>query len=281
MTKIAFNKHRINTTDHFQLQAYTAGDPQKPAMVFVHGYPDDHQIWLPLMQQLMDDFFIIAYDVRGAGLSDIPKKIAQYKLAQLADDLWSVTNTLLGDEPFYVIGHDWGSIQTWEAACQYRFKNKMLAFISISGPCLDHISHIIADADVKPSKKLKQTLRSWYVYVFHLPIVPKLLWKSWHKKWHQLQDLPEHPHLLHNATTGMNLYKANMFTRLKPRKMHAICPVQLMILTKDTFVTPILFSGIEQWVSNLTCEELPLKHWGMYNHREQVADKIKPFIQSL
>ena len=44
------------------------GDPRRPTVVLVHGYPDSSEIWGPLAQLLSNEFHVVAYDVRGAGL---------------------------------------------------------------------------------------------------------------------------------------------------------------------------------------------------------------------
>lgn len=269
----------ITATDGVTLVAYTAGDSQKPALVFVHGYPDNHHIWLPLMQHIVKDHFIVAYDVRGAGRSDVPQHVSQYQLAQLSDDLWQVTQHILGDKPFHVIGHDWGSIQTWESACQERFRDKMRSFTSISGPCLDHVGHLVKDPEVSLLKKANQLMRSWYIYAFQLPVIPHILWRRLAPQWHRVSKLPQDTLRLDDAIHGMNLYKANIAQRqIKPRDMHTVCPVHVIILTEDSFVTPVLYEDVEKWGADLTRDELALTHWSIYTHPEQVAQCILAYL---
>lgn len=47
---------------------------------------------------------------------------------------------LLGDKPFHLAAHDWGSIQAWEAVTDLKLAGKILSFSTISGPCLDHVA---------------------------------------------------------------------------------------------------------------------------------------------
>ena len=60
--------------DGVQLAAYRWGNPNGPTLLLVHGYPDNHEIWLPLVRELAGNYQIIAYDVRGFGASNIPRK---------------------------------------------------------------------------------------------------------------------------------------------------------------------------------------------------------------
>ena len=58
------------------LQVFTYGDEKKQPIVLVHGYPDNHSVWEPVAKLLADKYFVITYDVRGAGGSDVPRKQA-------------------------------------------------------------------------------------------------------------------------------------------------------------------------------------------------------------
>ncbi len=62
----------IRSCDGTRLHASCHGDAQLPALVLVHGYPDNAQVWTPLIAELLPYFYIVTYDVRGAGRSDTP-----------------------------------------------------------------------------------------------------------------------------------------------------------------------------------------------------------------
>ncbi|MFC6683790.1 alpha/beta fold hydrolase [Marinobacter koreensis] len=72
-------EHRI-ASDNIQLHAVTDGDPGNPALVMVHGYPDNLRVWDRIVPDLAREFFIVRYDVRGAGLSDKPRRTRDYRL---------------------------------------------------------------------------------------------------------------------------------------------------------------------------------------------------------
>ena len=88
---------------------------------------------------MINDFYIVTYDVRGAGLSSIPKRIRDYRLERLSLDLQEVVDELLPNRQFHMAAHDWGSIQSWESVTEPKFKGRLLlSYTTISGPCLDH-----------------------------------------------------------------------------------------------------------------------------------------------
>ena len=103
----------VNTSDQQRLYVKAWGDERNPDLVLVHGYPDNQEVWEPVIQLLMKDFYIVTYDVRGAGQSTIPKRVKDFRLEQLSQDLDSVTQAVLGGRPFHLAAHDWGSIQSW------------------------------------------------------------------------------------------------------------------------------------------------------------------------
>lgn len=56
----------VATSDQQRLAVRTFGDISKPALVLVHGYPDHQEVWKNVIVYL-PDYFIVTYDVRGAG----------------------------------------------------------------------------------------------------------------------------------------------------------------------------------------------------------------------
>lgn len=277
--KSTWQQHRIATTDGASLVAYTCGDKHKQPLVLVHGYPDNHSVWLPVTPFLLDDFFVLLYDVRGAGASAKLKQVSRYKIEQLADDLWSVCTQVLGDTPFHLVGHDWGSIQSWEAATQARFKGRMLSFTSMSGPCLDYVAVSLRAPLDKPVEKLKQAFSSWYIYLFHIPKLAEFVWRRMLQS-QQVREKHPQPVQLDDAMHGMKLYRANFLNKqLRSKARRAICPVHLVVFEHDEFVTPVLFEGLGKWVDELTVSKLPFKHWGFYRKPKQLADTITAYFR--
>ena len=57
----------------------------EPVVVLVNALGTDFRIWLPLIDELTDNWSILVYDMRGHGLSDIGR--APYSMTDHADDL--------------------------------------------------------------------------------------------------------------------------------------------------------------------------------------------------
>ncbi|WP_179998817.1 alpha/beta fold hydrolase [Acinetobacter sp. YH12239] len=284
-----FESHWINTTDQQKLYAKTWGDRNKPALVLVHGYPDNQEVWEPIISNLIEDYFVVTYDVRGAGQSSIPKKIRAYALAQLSLDLESVVNHLLPNRNFHVAAHDWGSIQTWESVTESKFKGRILSYTTISGPCLDHAAFWMREQfkHQKP-KFFKQLIKSWYIVLFQLPVVAPTMWNflnpdRWGKIFEILEDtkgLPVNQNISKDGEYGVALYRANFIPRLTmPRQRHAICPVQAVVLKRDKYVSPELIDEIPKWATVFERVEVDANHWAVLSRAQEIASYIKQFAK--
>ena len=279
----------VDTTDQQRLCVRTYGQPTQPALVLVHGYPDHQMVWEPVIHYLTQNYFIVTYDVRGAGESSIPKKISDYRLARLSQDLEEVVNKVLPNRAFHLAAHDWGSIQSWESVTDFRFKGRILSYSTLSGPCLDHAAFWMREQfQQNRTKFLKQMRKSWYIGVFQLPWVAPLAWnffnpQRWAKIVEQLEkrdDLPLNPYIVKDGKYGVNLYRANFLPRLaQPRQRFAICPVQAIVLQNDKFVGPDLIDEVSKWVDDFSRVELAANHWAILSQPEQVAQLIDHFIQ--
>lgn len=128
-----------------RLAVYRWGDANKPMLLFVHGYPDNHKVWLPLIARLLGRYQVVAYDVRGAGASDKPRRTRDYRLELLSQDLKAVLDAVSPERAVHLVAHDWGSIQTWESVTDPALRQRIASYTSISGPCLDHVGHWMRD----------------------------------------------------------------------------------------------------------------------------------------
>ncbi|MGE8499695.1 MAG: alpha/beta fold hydrolase [Pseudomonas sp.] len=278
--------------DGIELAAYCWGNAEGPPLLLVHGYPDNHSVWLPLIRELEKHYRIIAYDVRGFGDSAVPRRCRDYHLEKLANDLEAVINATSAGQPVHLIAHDWGSIQAWEAVTEPRIQPLLASYTSISGPCLDHVGHWMGERLKQKCPRamaqvFRQVLSSWYIAFFHLPLLPELTWRlgldnAW--PW-VLRKLEGIPHAAPNRSQradgmhGVQLYRANFIrSLLRPRPRHTQVPVQLVIPTRDRFVRRHLFDQLEHWAPDLRRREAKAGHWQLLAEPGQLAEWLREFI---
>jgi len=281
------------TSGQQQLAVTVRGAANQPTIVLVHGYPDTSTVWDAVADELSQDYFVVTYDVRGTGASSIPRANGGYLLECFVEDLEAVINAASPDKPVHLVGHDWGSIHSWESVTTERLKGRIASFTSISGPCLDHVGHWIRERLRHPSltgwrQVFGQLLRSWYVLAFHLPAF-KYVWKlGLSRVWPRLLRLSEgtrvrvSPTQVSDGFHGMAMYRANFFARvLRPRERHAHAPVLMLAPTRDYFVSPALSEDLQRWVPQLWRREVDAGHWLPLKHPQLVARHVREFVQAI
>ncbi|MGQ7956670.1 alpha/beta fold hydrolase [Pseudomonas sp. SP16.1] len=279
--------------DGVRLQAYVWGEADGPTLLLVHGYPDSHEIWLPLVRELAKDYRIVAYDVRGCGASQVPRRLRDYRLERLAGDLEAVIRATSAERPVHLVAHDWGSIQSWEAVTEPRIQPLLASYTSISGPCLDHVGHWLRERlrRGRPAAWLQvlgQLLSSWYIAFFHTPLLPELGWRlgfarAWPWLLHRLEGvrgLPPSSTQRADGAHGVRLYRANFVRRLlRPRARNTRVPVQLIVPLRDRFVKPQLFDQLPHWAPNLRRRNVEAGHWQLLAQPQALADWLREHVE--
>ena len=278
-----------------ELSVRTWGRPQCPTVVLVHGYPDDSSKWMPIAQALCDNYRVVAYDVRGAGQSFTPPACrASYTLERLCADFQAVIDQLSPDRAVHLVAHDWGSIQAWHFATEGRLVGRLASFTSVSGPCLDHVGHWMRDRLRRPTPAnlwalLQQWIKSWYIYVFHLPLLPERIWRgrlgrSWHHVLRWLEGTHAQPRASQakDGENGVWLYRANMLARLlAPQTRVAHVPVQVIVPLGDRYVSPRLSADLSRWVPQLWRREVLAQHWMSLKSPQVFARLVREFIDHI
>jgi pimeloyl-ACP methyl ester carboxylesterase len=281
-----------------ELLVRTAGRPDHPTLVLVHGYPDTQTVWAPVVARLADRFHVVTYDVRGAGGSTAPRGRAAYHLDRLADDFDAVCRAVAPDRPVHLVGHDWGGIQGWDFVTRPRFAGRVASFTTVAGPALGHALSATRAAlrSRDPWRALDRGRRSWYIMPLCLPGGPTLMWRitlgggRW-RRWLRLverapvgDDWPA-PTVVADALHGANLYRANIPHRLirlrPPPPAPAHAPVQLIVPTRDRFISPSYYDAAVRVAPGLRRREVPGSHWAPRAQPELVAAWVAEFAQAV
>ncbi|MFJ6554814.1 SDR family oxidoreductase [Streptomyces luteogriseus] len=297
MTLLTGARERRVRTGEVELCVAEMGDPGRPTVVLVHGYPDSKEVWSEVAERLAGHFHVVAYDVRGHGRSTAPRPLrGGFTLEKLTDDFLAVADAVSPGEPVHLVGHDWGSVQAWEFTTVRRTEGRIASFTSMSGPSLDHFGHWIAKRVQRPTPRrvgqlLGQGARSWYVYLLHTPVLPELAWrgplgKRWPRMLERVEKVPRGDYptasLPSDAAHGAWLYRDNVRPRLRaPRPdAHAHAPVQIITPLEDRFLSERLHEELEQWVPRLTRRTVQAGHWIPRTRPDLLASWIEEFVTS-
>ncbi|MEV0737751.1 SDR family oxidoreductase [Streptomyces sp. NPDC050549] len=294
MTLEGARERRVRTGG-VELCVAELGDPSNPTVVLVHGYPDSKEVWSEVASRLADRFHVVLYDVRGHGRSTAPKPLrGGFALEKLTDDFLAVADAVSPDRPVHLVGHDWGSVQSWEFVTVERTKGRIASFTSMSGPSLDHFGHWINKRLTRPTPRrvgqlLGQGAKSWYVYLLHTPALPELAWrgplgKRWPKILERVEKVPRGDYptssLPLDAAHGAWLYRDNIRARLRSPRPDAYAHARVQLITPlgDAFLSERLYDGLEEWAPELVRRTLPAKHWIPRTRPDQLAAWITEFV---
>ena len=262
-------------------------------MVLVHGFPDNRRVWDRVVDDLERDHRVATYDVRGAGESTAPSSRAGYKMGRLVDDLVAVLDEVAPDgRPVHLVGHDWGSCQLWGAVMREsndaRLRGRLASFTSISGPGLDLFGHFLRNglrqrrfgavgrqlAALLVRRGLPAAVRARARVLAARRTHPRPVLE----KRQQLDGHWDDDTFREDARNGVNLYRAN---RLDFRRSTTAVPVQLIVPTKDAFVTPALFDDIETFAPDLRRLDVVANHWVVQTQPQMVADAVRAFVEDI
>ena len=103
------NHRQIETAAGQQLHVVEAGEPDRPLVLLLHGFPETWRAWRHQLPALAAaGYRAVALDLRGYGGSSAPAEVEAYRMLQLVADNVAVVRAL-GAETATVVGHDWGS----------------------------------------------------------------------------------------------------------------------------------------------------------------------------
>ncbi len=129
-------RHEYLDAGGLRMHVVLAGPEDAPAIVLVHGWPQNWWAWRNVIPALAERFRVIAPDLRGHGWSEAPWN--GYEKEQLATDVLAVLDTL-GIASASWIGHDWGGWTGFLAAM--RAPERLERMLALSIPHLWRPAH--------------------------------------------------------------------------------------------------------------------------------------------
>jgi len=141
------------------------GPPEGPAVVLLHGFPQDSTAWTsvePLLHR--NGLRTLAPDQRGYSPGARPPGRSAYRVSETVGDVLALLDAA-GLERAHVVGHDWGAAVGWALAAWHPDRVASLTAISVPHP--QAMTRALATSD--------QGLRSYYMALFQLPMLPEQL----------------------------------------------------------------------------------------------------------
>lgn len=144
-----------------------SGPDDGEVVVLLHGFPQNRHEWDRVTPHLTDaGFRTLAPDQRGYSPGARPAGRRAYTQSQLVADIVALIDQA-GSTKVHLVGHDWGALVAWAFASRHPERLHTLTAVSVPHPQ--------AFAWAMPRGQL---LKSWYMAVFQLPVLPEVLLPS-------------------------------------------------------------------------------------------------------
>ena len=142
-----------------------AGPADGEPVVLLHGFPQDRTAFDRMAPVLHGaGLRTLAPDQRGYSPGARPAGRGEYRLRETARDVLALLDAA-GLESAHVVGHDWGGVVGWALGGWYPERVRTLTALSVPHPAAMAKALVTSD----------QALRSYYMALFQLPVVPERL----------------------------------------------------------------------------------------------------------
>ncbi|MEE3066932.1 MAG: alpha/beta hydrolase [Actinomycetota bacterium] len=283
-------EHRyVELGDGVTIHVADAGPPGGPAVMLVHGFPENWWEWQELIGPLAaDGYRVLCPDLRGAGWSSAPR--SRYTKVEMAQDLAAVLDQL-GIEKVKLVAHDWGGPTAF--IMMLRHPEKVTGFFGINT--------VAPFVKLSPSGVLN-LWRLWYQIPISLPVIGPRLLKDPNSRFMRMLgpwvgggfSIPEESASLYlecmsepgHAEAGSRWYRSYQtgemlrWVRGQYADARVDVPVRWLTGTQDPVITPALTNGYEDHISDFEVELVDgAGHWIIAQRPDLVLDRVRAFLK--
>ena len=268
---------RVALPNGIELDVWDSGPRDAPALVFLHGFPENHRTWRHQIAHLGDRFRCIAPDQRGYGNSSRPEGVENYEPMALAQDIAGLAQQLeLGS--YTIVGHDWGGAIAWVVAAFGQATGQVTRAIIANAPHpVVFAKLLLEDRDQRAASQYMRTFRdpsnddlvrehglgalllkavTWERRAENDAAEQALLFEQWAN--------PDRAFAMLNWYRASNIHVPAMdepvglpasFTPPPFPKLQI--PTLVMWGMEDEALLPGNIKGLDEWVEDLTLEKIP------------------------
>jgi pimeloyl-ACP methyl ester carboxylesterase len=285
MSELKFDYAQIGGVN---LHYAKAGDGEQ-LVVFLHGFPEFWYSWRNQLNELSDEFTVVAPDLRGYHWSDKPPRVADYKIEHVVDDVLGLIGHL-GFAKAAIVGHDWGAAVAWSLAENYPEAVSKIACLQVPPPAV-----------WQKNMSLRQALASWYMLFFQIPALPEWILSrdDFAATVRALRNLAADPAIFTDdviaeykeswsepggLSGALNFYRANVFDKFINRREYAKIKVPTLFIygEKDPAILPETVRDVKDAI-DARYEEVRVPESGHFVHQEAVEavnDTLREFLRA-
>ncbi|OBF75449.1 epoxide hydrolase [Mycobacterium sp. 852002-51613_SCH5001154] len=266
-----------------------AGPADGPAVMLVHGFPQNWWEWHNLIGPLAGDGYrVLCPDLRGAGWSSAPR--STYTKAEMADDLAAVLDRL-NVKAVKLVAHDWGGPVAF--IMMLRHPAKVTGFFGVN---------TVAPWVKRDLRAVRNIWRLWYQIPISLPVIGPRMVGNLNSRASRLLGswvgggfaLPEDDLRIYaecmrqpgHAEAGSRWYRSfqtgEMLSWMRGEYADARVevPVRWLTGTEDPVITADLTDGYADHISDFEVELVDgVGHWIIDQRPELVLDRLRSFLR--
>lgn len=295
------------------LSCRACGEPGRPVLLFLHGFPEGAWVWDPLLlhfsQPENGGYRCVAPNLRGYERSSAPVDVKAYRAKHLVQDIVALILQECGQSPLAaLIAHDWGGAVAWSLANQHPSQLRQLVIINSPhpGPFLRALQHDPAQQAasaymnflVQPDAAAQLAAHDFErLFSFltgqdsSLPSLtaqnavtgPKWLTPSVKARYREVWQ--------HGLQGGLNYYRASPLrpataahpganaVQIPPEALRIEVPTLLLWAQGDVALLPCLTEGLDEHIPDLKLVPIDqASHWVVHEQPERVMREIGDFL---
>lgn len=261
-----------------------AGSSKNNILLLLHGFPDDAHVWDEQIRHFRAHFHVVAPMMRGAGLSEPSEDQSRYGLSATALDQLAILRKInpAGRKKIYLVGHDLGTLHAWHLAPLLGKRLKGLVILNGGHPMQAW----------ERKTNYRQVMKSWYMYLFLIPLLPELLLKtvgkSLLKRTKKRNGIPDKK--MSDATKALD-YAAHTVKQyreiaksLPAYWWHANhfkleAPVLAISTTGDAFIEPATLKELNLIAKKPSVRIIEGKHWVQCENPDRINKLMDKFFR--
>ena len=297
------------------LSCRACGEPGRPVLLFLHGFPEGAWVWDPLLLHFSrpenGGYRCVAPNLRGFERSSAPEDVKAYRAKYLVQDIVALIDSECGtDQPLAaLIAHDWGGAVAWSLANQHPERLRQLVIVNSPhpGPFLRALQH----------DEAQQTASAYMNFLVQPDAAAHLAANDFERLFGFLTgqdsslqsltaptaDTPAHwltpavkAHYRevwqHGLQGGLNYYRASPLrpatatdpgasaVQIPPEALRIEVPTLVLWAQDDVALLPCLTEGLDAHIPELKL--VPIEqatHWVVHEQPERVITEIAGFLQ--
>ena len=281
------------------LSCRAAGERGRPALVFLHGFPEAAFVWDELLEHFArpenGGYRCVAPNLRGYEKSSQPGDVKAYRAKFLVQDIAALIQAE-GGVLDCLIAHDWGGAVGWNLANQLPQLTRKLAIInsphpgtflrglqsSASQQAASAYMNFLIRPDAEALLREGDYRRLWAFFTSWGPA--PWLTAAVKQQYREVWDA--------SLTGGLNYYRASPLRPPRPgdpaaaaitlqREMLTVdLPTLVLWAMDDAALLPELVDGLDDYVPQLTLEKVPgASHWIVHEQPQFVAQRLGEFLR--